>query len=155
MIKRIYKPSNYLNPHKNVKVDWLVLCPCDKADAMDNPKLVVELRTLGFNKYDHGEIIVRTRAENVEENTRLINTFGRMFAEGERFDNCQVHCIDNSDGKTEYSFVVIYYIDENGEKAIELFPGCECEIIPPNDDVLDLDGSRGFYELIKNNASKF
>lgn len=109
---------------KKVKVDWKVRAFCDEEER-NEPECVIEYRTLGYDKFGKGEIVVIGRVKNAEKITTLINTFGRMLAEGENFNSGYNHCIDDENGNTEFTFGIVYGDYGNGDKWIQLLPDFE------------------------------
>lgn len=112
---------------KTVQIDWHVCAISDK-EARNNPEGIIEYRTLGFSKYGFGEIVVIGRVCNANKITNLVNTFGRMLAEGEYFEHGGNHFIDKPTGENEFEFGVVYgeYVD--GKKWVQLIPNFEQEI---------------------------
>ena len=112
---------------KKVKIDWNIHAICEEENRND-PEFVIEYCTLGYDKYGKGEIVVIGRNKNAETIAMLINTFGRMLAEGEKFDSEHTHNIWNNDGEKEFTFDVVYGEYDDGEKWIQLIPDFEREI---------------------------
>lgn len=109
---------------QNIKIDWIISAICDE-EQRNNPECVIDYRTIGYSKHGKGEIIVVGKVKNQDKIGNLINTFGRMLAEGENFDSEHLHCIDDTDGNTEFTFGVIYGGYDSGEKWIQLLPDFE------------------------------
>ena len=114
------------NYNQKVKIDWKVLAICGQEER-DDPEAVIYYKTKGYVKFGKGEIVVIGRTKNATKITDLINTFGRMLAEGEEFLPDCVHTIVNSHGSVDYKFNIIYGEYENGEKFIQLLPDFERE----------------------------
>lgn len=112
---------------KKVKIDWKINAICEEENRND-PEFVIEYRTLGYNKYGKGEIVVLGRVKNAETIARLINTFGRMSAEGEEFGTEGTHVIWNNDGEKEFTFDIVYGEYGDGTKYIQLLPDFEREV---------------------------
>lgn len=124
-------------------IDWKII-----AQISDNGEGF--FKTLGFYKYGYGEIIVVNTSLNGEKVAELINTFGKMLLNGEKFDeNCK-HFIDDSDGKTEFAFSVIYGEYNNGEKWIQLVPYFENSACDTTESFCDSEEDYGEVVYLNN-----
>ena len=113
---------------KKVKVDWMIHAIADEQQRED-PEAIIEYISSGFGKYGFGEICVVGRVKNQTKIMNLINTFGRMLAEGEKFEPDAHHFIDDKNGMKEFEFDVVYHEYGDGEKEIQLIPDFECETL--------------------------
>ena len=109
---------------KKVKVDWKILAIAEKEDR-NKPDLIIDYKTSGFSKYGYGEIIVCGAVKNATKIMNLINTFGKMFLEGEKFSADNIHTICDKNGNIEHRFGIVYGEYPNGEKWIQLIPDFE------------------------------
>lgn len=110
---------------RNVKVDWVIFAITKNESDRENPELTIDYKTNGFSKYGYGEIVVCGKIKNAEKIKNLINTFGRMLAEGELFPSDNIHTIGDGKGNVDYRFGVVYGEYENGEKWVQLIPDFE------------------------------
>ena len=102
------------------KIDWDVIAVLENPNDKNNPENEIEFHTsFDFCKYGFGEIVVVGKVKEAEKIMNLINTFGRMLIEGERFATNTIHCIDNTKGVTEFKFIVVKY-KANNKKYIQL-----------------------------------
>ena len=112
---------------KKVDIDWLIRMSIKDMREINNPEAEVKFRTDGYDKYGYGEIECTGRVKNKEKMGDFINTFGRMLAEGEKFDANAAHCIYDNDENLLYKFQV-FYGRVFGEQLIILYPDFEKEI---------------------------
>lgn len=146
--------------NQKCEIDWIIRAFCDE-EKRDDPEYITEYRTDGFNKYGKGEIVVVGKNKNAQKIVSLINTFGKMLAEGEIFDADGIHCIWNNDGEKEFTFSVIYGEYENGELWIQLIPdfeqnACELQCLDEGDEVETIiyANNRPYVILIIDGESK-
>lgn len=111
---------------KKVKIDWKIMAFADECERQ-NSEAYILYQTKGYAKFGYGEIECVGRIKNSKQIMNFINTFGRMLAEGERFQADAYHSIYDADGNLEFRFWVFYGIIE-GKKCIYLFPDFEQEI---------------------------
>ena len=84
---------------KIFKVDWKVL-----AEEIDGK---VDLQTDGLKKHGLRELsVIGTSRYAIEDTAAKINTIAKMMVEGEEFDSTACHCIDDTNGKTQFKFTL-------------------------------------------------
>ena len=86
---------------KNLKIDWKVL-----AEEINGQ---VDLKTDGLKKYGLRELsVIKIPISTVEDTVAKINTIAKMMIKGENFDPTACHCIDDSNGRTQFKFTLSY-----------------------------------------------
>ncbi len=114
-----------------ISVTWKIRAICSE-EKRKNPDAVIDYRTVGFDKYGFGEIMVVGKVKNHEKIMNMVNTFGRMLASGEKFEAGVTHTISNSDGEIEFCFCVVYVCFDS-TKYIQLIPDFEKNISLPKE----------------------
>ena len=85
--------------NKNFEIDWKIL-----AVELDGK---VDLETDGLKQHGLKELNVIGISKSIAEETAIkINTIAKMMIQGEEFDSSVCHCIDDSNGKTQFKFTL-------------------------------------------------
>ncbi len=124
--------------------DWIVCAIYDEKKNWHNPEYRMVYETIGYGKYGKGEIYVIGKKKDAIKITKLINTFGKMLANGEKFMPKRTHIIWDKDGNKEFAFSVVYGKNKHGEKRIKLIPDFNYE---PHKALVNIDGYT--YEVCK------
>lgn len=108
---------------RKVEIDWKIHAIADERQR-ENPKAIIDYTTFGFDKYGYGEVTVVGKVKNAAQIGELINTFGRMLAEGQIFRPNAHHVIDDEYGNKMFGFD-LFFGKYNDEDFILLMPDFE------------------------------